>query len=262
MNRGGLARVAIRRRGEGRTSSTPGGVSLRSFRTEDQGGAFSQGQTRFHIAGLARMPIGLGATTNALDGTATGQMLYAVPEYFPAAGTITRLVSRTNGTVGSAGSPRMKMGIYANGSIDTGLYAGSPYPGVRLAQGTDHDVWAGAANRTFDNVISVAVTAGTLLWFAFVINAQAATNQHSILGISRSVMFPILGFTFNVGTPTTFGVDLLSSAVGWRHAMTYTLTEDLPDPYPSSSPALMNGAGAGTIDVVNVPGIGFGFQPT
>jgi hypothetical protein len=58
---------------------------------------------------------------------------------------------------------------------------------------------------------------------------------------------------------TTIGQDSLTFAVGWRHAMTYTGIEDMPDPAPQSALVLL--ADGAAIDSLNLPAVGFTFQP-
>lgn len=257
MRRRGFFRPKLRRRGAADDESGGGGVSLRSFRSVDQGGAYVAAQTRTHIAGLVRAA-GLGAVNcDVLQGSAVGQFLYAIPEYFEEDGTINRLVTRTNGLVGAAGLPKIKMGVYGNGELTSGIYTGSAYPAARLVQSAD--LLIGGPNVLLESLISGAVVAGDLLWCVWVCNAQAAANQNTVVGTSRSSLYPIQGFTFNATGATTIAQDMATAGVGWGHAITYVSTDDLPATFPSSAPVLL-GAGAST-DTINLPAIGYGWQP-
>jgi hypothetical protein len=242
-------------------ATPPRPVSLRGFRSRDQGGGFVSGTSRFHIAGYANSSGNFtGCTVNGLQLIGAGQMAYAIPEYFEKAGIINRLVTRTNGTVGTGGTPRLRMAVYADSTLAAGSLAGSPYPGARLGQSASIDMWAGAANRLLETSgLSIPVAAGTYVWFAVMYNDQAVTNQHSIPALTY--LWPILGFTFDPNLPTTIAQDAATSCVGWRHAVTFGTTEDCPDPFPQTAPAILrdNDLSAVTVDI---PLIGYGFQPS
>lgn len=235
-------------------------VTLRGFRNKDQGGAFAMASTRIHWAGLNSSSgswIG-GATTSALQSVGAGQMSYAYPEYFENAVTINRLVSRTNGRVGVAGTPRVKFGVYAMGSLSSGGHAGSPYPGALLGQSSDLDIDQGGANKIHESVgLSISIAAGTRVWFVWVCNDQAVTNAYTIPTFGAGALLPILGFTLDVTTPTTIAQDNATGGVGWRHALTYTGSESLPNPYPQTAPAILTGNAA-----LVLPCVGFGMQPS
>ena len=237
-------------------------VSLRGFRAQDQGGAYVAATTRVNIAGLNSIcgaePM-VAMSVAGIAGGATGQMLVVVPEYFEVAGTITRLVTRTNGTIGSAGVPKLKMGVWSTGELGgSGALAGSFYPDRRRGQSGDLALLPGA-NRLLESIVSISVAAKTYMWFGLVVNAAAAANAHTIPGIRRNALYPIHGYTFDATTPTTIAQDALTFSVGWRHAVTYVSSDDLPDPFPQSAPvALADGA---AIDTFNIPAIGYGWVP-
>jgi hypothetical protein len=185
-------------------------------------------------------------------------MAYAIPEYFERAGVINRLVTRTNGTTGTGGTPRLRMAVYADGTLTSGSLAGSPYPGALLGQSASIDMWQGGANRLLESYdLSIPVAAGTYVWFTVMYNAQAVTNQHAIPALTY--LYPILGWTFDPNSPTTLAQDGTTSGVGWRHAVTFGTTEDFPDPFPQTAPAILrdNDLSAVTVDI---PVIGYGFQ--
>lgn len=255
--RGGIVRPRLRRRGAPEASGG-GGVSFRSFRSVDQGGPYVAGQTRVHIAGLNAINAGSGLAamlSSDIPGGAAGQMLVAIPEFFDEAGTVARLVGRTNGAIGIGADPRFKYGVYADGQMAAGIFARTPFPGALLAQ-SDNEVVAG--NGLFETLLSLDVEDGEQLWFTFVANPTGGTNGYTIPGLRCSSLYPISGYTYNVTLPTTIAEDALTYGVGWRHAFAYTLTEDLPDPFPQSAPVLLQGA---THDAIVVPALGFGWVP-
>ncbi len=234
--------------------------------SQDQGGAFAAASTRVHFAGLhagSGAQALVGQTTNLFQSVGAGQMAYAIPQFFPRAGRITRLVTRTNGTTGNAGTPRLKMGVYTSGVLGgSSVFAGSPYPADRQAQSSDLNLGGGGvgpANLLLESLINVNVDAGTYRWFVVVWNAQAVTNQHAILGLARYALAPIHGYSLDATTPTTIDQDALTFGVGFRHAITYVTSDDLPNPFPQTSPASLTGGA--TVSVVNVPAIGFGWVP-
>lgn len=263
MLRGGLAGLGARGGLGAKDGDEPAGsVSLRGFRSKDQGGAFSNGATRVHIAGLhvvgeadlaALSPL----PCQNIQGGGSGEMLILIPEYFERGGWIRRLVTRTNGGTGSDGTPLLKMGVWTSGTLGSGTLSGTPYPDERMAQSSDLALLPGG-NRLLETVVAAPVDPGTYVWFGLVVNADAAANAHVIWGLRRNALYPIHGFTCNVGGPTTIAQDSLSFSVGFRHAITYETSEDLPNPCPSSAPALLNAGGA--VDTINLPAIGYGFE--
>lgn len=256
MRQPGFFRPKLRRRG----ASDEAGVTIHSFRrlqSLDPGGAAVSGTTRVHIAGLVwGGPAGMGC--HNIQGGGSGQMLVAVPEIIERDATIDRLITRTNGTVGTSGTPRLKMGVWANSALSAGSFAGWSYPGARLGQSGDLNLWLGSANAMLETLLSVSVSEGDLVWFGLVVNAQAASNQHAIPGLAKQNLFPIHGFAYQPVGGFTIANDAATASAGWRHAITYTGTEDLPDPFPSSAPALLS-AGSALSDV-NIPAVGFTFQ--
>lgn len=240
-------------------ASAPG-VTLRGFRSRDQGGAFVNATSRFHLAGYANSG-GLFTQrgVQGIPGMGAGQMAYAIPEYFERAGVVNRLLIRKYGGVANAGTPRMRIGVYADGALAAGDLAGSPYPGALLGESASIDT-AGANNRILESVgLSIAIAAGTRVWFVIMFNDQAITNQHNVPVFGY--LHPILGFTTDPSVPTTVAQDGVTSGVGWRHAVTFGTTESFADPFPQTAPvivvdAVLTGATAG------VPAIFFGFQAT
>jgi hypothetical protein len=234
-------------------------VTLRGFRSEDQGGAYSQGVTRVHWAGLSSYSssaiwYGTG-NTGSLQSIAGG-MAYAIPDHFERAALINRLVTRTNGGVHDAAS-RFRLGVYAEGSLSSGVLTGSPYPGALLAQ--SGNLAPASNNATLETVSSLAsIAAGTRVFFVWVCNTAAVTANYTMPAYRIGNLFPFLGFVWNTGTPTTLSTDEATAGVGWRHSITYTGSEDLPDPFPQSAPAILTG-GAGSSAI---PAVGFGRQIT
>ena len=101
---------------------------------------------------------------------------------------------------------------------------------------------------------------GEHLWFGLVITAAAAANQHTLPGFRRNYMAQIAGTTMDIAGFSSIAQDSITFAVGWRHAMTYTGTEDMPDPAPQSALVLL--ADGAQIDTLNIPGVAYTFQPS
>lgn len=228
-------------------------VTFPGYKRIDPGGALSN-TVRVHIAGMSAFGSAggrfAGATTNTLQNIGAGQMAYAYPHNFEEAQTIVRLCTRTNGRVGTTGTPKVKMGVYANTTL-----SGHSYPGTRLLQSTDIDIDGGTANKFCDSAgLSLSISAGTRVWFVIVFNDQAVTNQYTVPAYRRGVLYPIAGFLFDPTTPSTLATDDATSGVGWRHAITYGTSDALPDPFPTSAPAVL-------VDTdLTLPCVGFGYQ--
>ncbi len=251
----------LKREGLFIVGGSPRSVSHRGFRSRDQGGASVGATTRIHIAGYANTGgTFIGRTVNNLQSIGAGQMAYAIPEYFERGGIINRLVTRTNGTVGILGTPRVRMGVYADGTLSSGFLAGSPFPGSPMGQSASIDMLSGGVNKFLESAdLTIEVVPGSYVWFTIVFNNQAVTNQHTVPAFGY--LYPIQGFTFNPGGPTTIAQDAVTAGVGWRHAITFGTAEDFPDPFPQSAPAILTDpvlAGA----AANIPVIGYGFQAT
>lgn len=249
----------LRRSGSALIGDTPPPpVTLRGFRPEDPGGALTSNSTRVNLAGIQNSNSNTGyfggVSTGSLQGSAAGQMAYAIGDYLERTVTINRLVTRTNGSGGVVGpSPRVKMAIYADGSL-----AGSPYPGALLAATGDLAI-TGANTSLEDAGLSVSIEAGTRVWFVWVCNADATAAAglgYVVPAYRGGVMLPAMGFTLD---PAGFGAgtiagDNASAGVGYRHAITYTGTEAMPDPFPQSAPVVT------TDQDLGVPCVFFGHQ--
>lgn len=235
-------------------------VTLRGYYHKDQGGGFVMASTRVHAAGLSsHSSAGSyfdGATCASLQSIGAGQMAYAYAEPFEKAMTVDRVCTRINGTLGVSGNSRFKLGVYANTTLAAGSLAGSPFPGALLATSGNLNPGAGA-NHVMDAIISLAVAAGTYLWFVWTCNNEAVTDNYTVPAFQRGVLFPFLGFTMDSLSPTTIGTDQATQGVGWRHAITYTGTQALPDPFPQTAPAVLTGATSLVLPVVF-----FGVVPT
>lgn len=246
-------------------SGGSGGVSFRGFRVNDPGGAFVNATTRVNLAGAQNNSIAgyFGPNpTGAMVGNATGQMLYAIPEYFDRDVLINRLLTRTNGQTGVVGAlPKVKMGIYAEGVRTTGPLAGTSYPGALLASSSNLLISSG--NMVLEDVsLSCPIEAGTRVFFVWVCNADAvaAAAAGFIMPVYRvGVLSPPLGWLMDPstgGASTGITADTLTVGCTWRHAVTYTGSEALPDPFPQSAPVAQ-------VDVDNgVPCVFFGQQYT
>jgi len=246
-------------------ASVPSPVTMRGLRVQDPGGAYSSAVTRVHLAGLHNQSAASGGHwiqsqyCDTCPGctTSVAQIAFAVPEYFERACTITRLVTKTDGPgVAGSGTPRLKMGVYANGTVPSGDYAGSPYPGTKLAESADLVMPTTNGIRIHETTgLSVSVAAGTYVWFVLVFNVQCAANRTIIPVYCGGALFPILGFAFS--TSSAIATDEQSGGVGWRHAITYTGTEALPDPFPSSAPIVL---ATPSPTATLIPVVGYGVQ--
>lgn len=241
-------------------------VSLSGSRHEDQGGAFSAGNTRVHLAGVnsssdAASGTSLfysGATIAGIQGIGTGQVAYAYPERFERAVTINRLCTRTNGRSGPSAIGAMRIAVYAEGSLSSGSFSGSPYPGALLGESAGFSMVGAAANALYESVgLSISISAGQRVWFAIMFDDDAVTGNWSIPGYLWGTLFPILGFVWNVGA-TTIDQEDATRGVGWRHAVTFTGAQSFPNPFPQSSPVVCTT----THGTVNQPAVFFGQQIT
>lgn len=240
----------------------PSTKTIRGFRHQDQGGAYSAANTRIHWAGIhggmggntAQLgsPI-IGQSTNVLQ-AAAGGMAYAYPETFDRDVTITRLVTRTNGRGGVAGG-NLRLAVYDNTTIASGVFTGDDYPGALLGESAALALPAGA-NALLESVgLSIALTAGGKYWFAWVQDTAAITGQYSIPAYASGALFPFGGFALDATTPQTIAVDSATLGVCWRHSITFTGSESFPDPFPQTS--IVMGVGAMVNTVVH-PAVGFG----
>lgn len=250
--RGGVGGRGIRG-GKGAIDETPpsGGVTFKRYRLEDPG-SFTSASTRVHLAGLHSMETTAGTQVaveeNQSASLASGaaQTLYAIPEFFHDKGRIVRLLCKIASNPAANGLGRMA--IYRNAA------RGNPYPGSRVADSGDLDFsTAGVKGGS----VSVSVSAGELLWFVWICNAQFQTNTTSLLALKTGCMFPLLGSQLTDSFAT--GNDKSSFGVGWRHAHTWN-GGALPDPFPSSSPTALL-ATSSTLSSYSQPAIYFGWDP-
>lgn len=182
-------------------------------------------------------------------------MAYAFPERFERAVTINRLLTWTNGRTGAAVGA-LRLAAYAEGSLSSGTFAGSPFPGALLGESAAFSLAGAAANVVYQTSgLGINVSADTRVWLAFMLDADAATTGWSIPGYMWGALFPILGFTPNPAA-LTFAQTDATRGVGWRHAVTFTGAQSFPDPFPQSSPAVCTSAHG----VVDLPAIFFGQQ--
>lgn len=239
-------------------------ATLAGHRHEDPGGAFAGGTTRIHLAGVnSASDSGSGTSlffsgvpTSGLQSVGAGQMAYAFPDRFERAIVINRLCTWTNGRSGPGAIGAMRLAVYAEGSLSSGGFAGSPYPGALLGQSANLSLVGAAANAFYESVgLSISVPADTRVWLAFMLDADAVTAQWSIPGYLWGTLFPILGWSPNPGVTTIEQADA-TRGVGWRHSVTYTGSQSFPDPFPQSSPAVCTT----THGSVSLPAIFFGQQ--
>lgn len=235
-----------------------------SFRHQDPGGAHVAAQTRTHWAGLHNFgatATGVNwitnANTNQMQSVGTGQMAYAIPDCFEHDLVVKRLITRTNGRSGVAGG-HMKMGVYANTSITVSGISFAHFPGAKLGESGNLAFPPVLANSLLETSgLTISLSAGVRYWFVWTISDAGVTGQYAMPVYNSGALYPILGFTMDATTPTTIANDNDTGGVGWRHAITYTGTEALPDPFPTSAPAILLGDPAAGL--ANIPAVGFGF---
>lgn len=146
------------------------------------------------------------AATIALSVSATSgnaNFLYAYPVYFSIDGTIKKIAARHSGGTGSGGCKQWQA-IY---SADTGNAA----PKTRLADFEQVSTGFGSHSET---TINLAVKAGTILWFATVLNANEASNGY--VNVGMEMMRPVLGTNYDGAGGTDF-----TFRMGFRVSFTY-----------------------------------------
>ena len=185
------------RGGQGAKDDEPGSVSFLGFQSKDQGGAGADDSTRYHLWGLhghsGVTPL-QAQTCDLFQGQGAGQMAYALPMYFERAVRIRRLGTRTNGAVGTAGTPLIRIGIYANGTLGASpaAVAGSPYPGARMCQTDPINLMPGGvgANRRIEGLVDCVIQARSYVWAVIVFNASELSLLPHLLLIAPHA-FPI-----------------------------------------------------------------------
>jgi hypothetical protein len=240
-----------------------GGVSWRSVRPRDQGGAFFTSQTRVNFAGLNHVATSgyyNGAANPAFFGNGTlgaSTWAFAVPEFFHQAGNVVRLLNF--GTGGMSGLGNCRLGIYANGSLASGVLAGSPYPGQLLASGAAFNsasggIAVGGGGRIYETLLSLGVEEGDVLWFILFLDQFGRNGTQAAL-YNRAVP-PFLGQTLGAATAN---LDIATTGIGYQHVIASNpFTGALPDPFPQSAPIVVVNGADGT--AAAIPAIGFGFQ--
>lgn len=153
-------------------------------------------------------------------------VLHATPEIFPRAGRIKRLMQYYQGSTTPSASNLWRLGIYRNNTD-----IGNMYPAA-LAWDGGEKVGNGGP-RVDEYAPDLAVSAGELLWFANVCNANAVTNAVTVHFLNESAAFSPLGSQYKSGGAAIFGGTLGAPQpqIGWRNAFTYGA---LPTTFPGS----------------------------
>lgn len=143
----------------------------------------------------------------------TSAILWAIPQAFPVAGTITDLATYTKGNGGASTS--VWIALYRSNAARTA-------PGARIFSALV--AVANFANtKTEQNALGIAVAAGEIIWFA------AVTNGCDCLGIHPVVLFPMLGTNFDGSGGAN---PLRAYQVGYRVAFAFAQP---PDPWAGNT---------------------------
>jgi hypothetical protein len=241
------------------------------LRAKDPGGAFVASSTRFHFAGLdshenqghaTHVPWGLTSLSqgyNAAGYGASNDWMWAIPEWFPVAGTIRRLAWLCDVSLQTAA--RLQLHLYRNTTVGSAVaaYEGWPYPGELLASSDEYVNPSGASGtllragvRIQHSEVSLHVDARTLLWFVLRANAPFCIGG-SGSGIHTNAVAPWMGWTFG---PTSTGVDQGSNGCGWYHLHTYASGAAGVATFPQTAPLVIK---CGVQSYTGVPGIAYGF---
>jgi hypothetical protein len=236
----------------------PGGGSpdwYKSLRVQDAGASAFVGETtRIQFASMEYKGTGSIFTSTGAYGQAAVDQYLAVPEYFPEAGAIRRVVTFAfRNSLLVAG--RMQLHIYSAGTCGHASFLGWPYPDQLLWTGT---LWSpatqgslislpGIGNYAYENLVNIAVEAGTLLWF--VLRGNDSFFAGSKFAILPTNMTNWMGFQIGSADPSSTG------GCGWVH--THTFNNGADQTFPSSAPSVLTLTAS-----VGMPALGFGFQQT
>jgi hypothetical protein len=230
---------------------------FRLMRPDDAGAAYAAAQ-RINFASYnnncpgAANP-GFGGTT-FFAGLAAADRYFALPEYFPRAGSIRRICFFGQQAT-MLGSNRIQLHIYSDGVCSAAPFVGYHYPDQLLASGTLFSPsGSGVAIppsllHVYDSLLNLAVDAGTLLWFVWRSNASSQGGGDK-LSLSRGNFVPWMGFTPGA-------TDVLETvACGFHHTTTFVNGAD--QTFPQTAPLALTCGGSQT--QTDMPAIGFGFE--
>jgi hypothetical protein len=144
------------------------------------------------------------------------------PQVFPVAGKISDLLVRQT-AVGAPINPLFRLGVYRN------RQDGLIYPGELLFDSGDQVGALGATElKQIPIVPPLAVAAGELLWFAYLVDADFAANVFGAASNAERA-FPFLGFRpddlVNVSNPSSYST--------WKKGLPFGA---LPNPMPGAGP--------------------------
>jgi hypothetical protein len=226
----------------------------RSFRSQDAGAAFVGQSTRIQFA--TANAIGLGLTTATIyAAAAAADRYFAMPEYFPRAGSIRRLSWFCQRATMNASS-RAQMHVYSDGRCGHASFLDWPYPDQLLLSGTlfnavtSEGALAGNNMFVYDSLTDYHVDAGTMLWFVLRLN-QVANASGSKLSIGRQGMANWMGFT--IGSVST---DDRTGGCGWHQS--HTFTDGAAQTFPESGPVII--PCGNDVSTTDVPALAFGFE--
>jgi hypothetical protein len=231
----------------------------------DPGGAFVANTTRVRWWGVNSFTGGsvhnagcTGACTQWVNITsAFPDTTFAIPHWFPRAGTIKRL-SFFCARASQSGLGRLQLCIFSSGVATLPAIVGAPYPDQLLAAGSVIEPGNAAhvinlhASGTWgisDHLVDYHVDDQTLLWGVIRCNqfGQAGTR----MGLHRHVFPPWIGQTIGSGVIAT---DAATAGCGWKHEQVWSITP--PNTFPQTAPTVI----PCTTDNFDVPAIGFGFD--
>lgn len=173
-----------------------------------------------HYQQVGTSPLEVWSLANSIEGDPSGSnatfsinVLRAYPILIPRTRTADRMALLV--LAGNAAGREARMGLYRNVANPRDLY-----PGALLDESAVLDCSTTGVKST---TISRILTPG-LYWLAFVVN-----NASISFGAYNTAQAAA-----RLGLPSTLDAN---AGTGWTHAHTYGA---LPDPYPSSSPSIVN----------------------
>lgn len=163
--------------------------------------------------------------------------IYAIPEYFPRACTITRLATKVTSIPGAHANNLIRMGVADDAGVGVLFPQNLKVDSGTVSLGTGADV---VGMRVA--AVNVSVVAGSLMWFLMTGHTQTETSNSTIYAIKESCCYPLLGCTLNTtdgnaweyeGNTTDFG----GWGIGWRIPRNFAA---LPGVIPTTGAVRLN----------------------